>query len=149
MGPLETVTVAIFHVSMSAQTHVLFLFLSCGITYMPQHAGGQRHIMTGHFYPWGDNHHSKSSYQLSPKLYSLVVVMRTSKIYSLQNNQICTTVFLTTVTTLDTTSPWLTCFIRLSLFTPFIHFARLQPSPSGTHHGVLWDTVFFDHQGNA
>ena len=69
------------------------------------------------------NSYNNSSYYPSPYMQYIFLMMRTFKIYSLNNFQICNTVLLTLVAILYITSPWLIYHIsgNLYLLTPFTH----------------------------
>ena len=109
----------------------LFLIFSLryNLTYIIWVSGIQ--VMIWHLYTLWNDHHGKSSHHPShgnlPKKFFLL--MRTFKIHSPGNLQMCTTISFIVVTMLHTTSPWPVHFTIGSLYlqTPFIHFTH----PSG------------------
>ena len=72
-------------------------------------------------------------------------MIRTFKIYSLGNLQICNTELWTTITILYIATQWCIYFITGSLYllTPFIPFPTRNALPSGNHHSILCIWVLF------
>ena len=69
---------------------------------------------------------------------TFLLILRTCKIYSLSNFQMCNTVLLTIVAMLYVTSPWIICYITVNLYllTPFMEF---YPTPTL----CLWQPLIY------